>query len=221
VDKQSLGNNLVIVVGVFGTLLMGMLVLELLQPMGRPADGRTAAAPEAPKAEPAGGQQRPAEPAKPRKLEVRAELFEKCHRAFVEWKGSTDTLRKEMRLIEFKVKDGDEKKLLELFKQAVTKLECKSIIVGLGGVAEKIKSDVFSADATVRDMALKTPMGADAVAWRDRRVVRPTEQQFDKLKKEIPDLEIIDGYIPYAKALEAIDQQILVLEAAIGVGLSG
>lgn len=220
-DEQPLGNNVVIVVGVFGVLLMGMLVLEILQPVGGPADGRTAAAPEAPKAEAVGGQQRPAEPAKPRKLEVRAELFEKCHRAFVEFKGSTDTLRKEMRLIEFKVKDGDEKKLLELFKQAVTKLECKSIIESLGVHAEKVKRDVFSADATVRDMALKTPLGATAVAWRDRGLVPATDKEFDKLKKEIPDLEKIDGSIPYAKALEAIDQQILVLEAAIGVGLSG
>jgi len=236
-DKQIPVNNLVIVAGVFGVLLLGMLFLQVVQPGGKQSP--VATAPPANAAAAAGQdgvQNRGAKPDKPRSLQVRTELFEKCHRAFVDWNGNTDSLRKEIRLIEFKAKSEDEKALLDLFKQAASKLECKAIILALGVAAEYDRTLIISAkDKAVADQMLKTPMGVRAKAWQDHRLVAPdSDEMLAKLKKEIPDIEVIEGetttfmndpytpfYISYTKSLKDIEQQILALEGAIGIGLSG
>jgi len=232
-DKQIPVNNLAIVGGVFGVLLLGMLLLEVVQPVGKQLE--VVKVPPA-NAVPADVENRGPKPDEPRKLQVRTELFEQCHRAFVEFEGSTESLRKEIRLIEFKVKDGDEKSLLDLFRKSAAKLHCKAIIVGLATVAESKSKKVFSEkDRALAQMMLESPEGVDAKAWRDRRLVKPTsDDMFAKLKNEIPDIELIQGetttfmndtytpyYISYTKALEVIEQQLLALEGAIGVGLSG
>ena len=232
-DNQIPVNNVVVVGGVFGALLLGMLLLEVVQPVGK--QPQVATAPPA-NAVPVGVENRGPKPEEPRKLQVRTELFEQCHRALVEFKGSTESLRQEIRLIEFKVKEGDEKSLLDLFRKSAAKLHCKAIIVGLATVAEAESRKVFSEkDRAVAQMLLESPDGVDAKAWRDRRLVKPTsDDMFAKLKNEIPDIELIQGetttfmnntytpyYISYTKALEVIEQQLLALEGAIGVGLSG
>jgi hypothetical protein len=226
-------NNLAIVGGVFGVLLLGMLLLEVVQPVGK--QPQVATAPPA-NAVPVGVENRGPKPEEPRKLQVRTELFEKCHRALVEFKGSTDSLQNEIRLIEFRVKDGDEKSLLELFRKSADKLPFKAIIAGLGMVAEAESNKVFlEKDRALAQMLLDSPLGVDAKARRDRRLVKPTsDDMFAKLKSEIPDIELIQGetttfmndtythyYISYTQALQTIEQQILALEGAIGVGLSG
>lgn len=231
-DKHIPLNNVVIVGGVFGALLLGMLLLQVVQPSGKQTEIVTAPPANAP---PAGVQNRGPKPDEPQRLQVRTELFDNCHRALVDWKGSTESLRKEIRLIEFKVKAGDEKSLLDLFRKSAAKLDCKAIIVGLAAVAEVESKRVFSEkDRAVAQMLLESPPGVDARAWRDRRLVKPTSDMFAKLKNEIPDIELIQGetttfmnerytssYISHTQALEAIEQQILALEGAIGVGLSG
>ncbi len=226
-------NNVAIVGGVFGALLLGMLLLEVVNPVGKRAEVATAPPANAPPAVPQNGGPKPDEP---RRLQVRTELFEKCHRALVEFKGSTESLQNEIRLIEFRVKDGDEKALLELFRKTAAKLHCKAIIASLGVVAESTSKKIFSEkDRVLAQMMLETPDGVDAKAWRDRRLVKPlSDDMFSKLKNEIPDIELIQGetttfmnetytpyYISYTKALEVIEQQLLALEGAIGVGLSG
>lgn len=231
-DKQIPVNNLAIVGGVFGVLLLGMLLLEVVQPVGKRADVGIAPPANPP---PAVVQNPGPKPDEPRRLQVRTELFDNCHRALVDWKGSTESLRKEIRLIEFKVKDGDEKSLLELFRKSAAKQDCKSIIVGLAALADRDSRKIFSEkDKALAQMMLESPLGVDAKAWRDRSLVKPTNDMFEKLKKEIPDIELIQGetttfmndtytplYISYTKALEVIEQQLLALEGAIGVGLSG
>jgi hypothetical protein len=224
-----------VVGGLFGAIIAIMVVSELAVPVKnqaaspaitQQAEARAgnAVAPE------------PAPAAQPRKLQIRAELFEKCHRELVEWKASTAQLRKEIRLIAGKAKEGDEKALVELFKKAADKLDCKAILVGLAGVAEAESRQLASqTDKTVVQMAMQTPIGIDAVAWRDRRLVKPTsDDMFAKLKNEIPGIELIQGqtttlitkdtytpyYISYPEALKEIEEQILAVEGAIDVALS-
>lgn len=236
-DKQIPVNNLVIVAGVFGVLLLGMLFLQVVQPAGKQVEVATAPPANAATAAGQGGvQNRGAKPDEPRSLQVRTGLFETCHRAFVDWKGNTDSLRKEIRLIEFKAKSEDEKALLDLFKQAASKLECKAIILALGVAAEYDRTLIISEkDKAVADQTLKTPMGVRAKAWQDHRLVAlGSDDMLAKLKKEIPDIEVIEGetttfmndpytpfYISYTQSLKDLEQQILALEGAIGIGLSG
>lgn len=221
------------VAAAFGLILAGLFVVEIVSP----AAPRNR--PSAPAAPVAAAARAPAEvPAQqPARLDVRAELFEKCHRALVEWKGDSTPLQTEIKLLQFKVKDGDERKLLQLFKDIVPKLNCKAYLEGSRAIQEsemrKWRAEIEKAGPN-REFLEKSVFGVKSRAWLERGWFSPDEEWFQKLKQQLPDLQLLEAesvtirgeihtpqFIDVPRALAAIDQQILAVETAIGLALAG
>ncbi len=213
------------VVAAFGLILAAMFAVEHVRPVGPAASvaaqtgdsharARQGARPAAPAADENAG----------RKLEVRPEVFDGCYRALVEWKVDCGPLRREIKMARIKVKSADEQKMLNLFGDIASKLECKAYLVGIAEVNDRTYPAELAAfkKQGAEQMYLQHQNGKDAVAWIDRGLFVPSQEKFEQLQKELPGLQVIDGrYLHHPPIIKELETQIQGIEGAITVALSG
>ncbi len=212
-----------VVIGIFGILLAGLYVMELVQPVSPTSpttDSQPAVAAAGANAAPPAQKGVPNE-SPPRKLEVRPEIFEKCYRAFVEWNVDTKPLLTEIKVIRIKAKSGDEQAMLKLFEDAASKLDCKAYLDGIAKANDQRYPPLVAQAKKNGNLEWLLEQDPEMRAWLERQLFVPSTNYLAKLTKEMPDLDLVDGtWVLQPKALEEIERQIVVLEGAITVSLA-